>query len=71
MESSIRFENGDWSLYRPIRLAQTILDYVLERSQALGEKWQAVETYSSLSVLTFPSFKYFAFQERGLPQPCN
>lgn len=59
------FENDDWCFYRPGHLSASILAYVLERTEALGEKWLPLETFSRLPVPYFSSIKFFAKKEQA------
>lgn len=60
------FENDDWCFYRPGHLSSSILAYVRERTEALGEKWQPLETFSRLPIPYFSSIKFFAKQEQAV-----
>ena len=59
------FEHDDWCFYRPLNLSASILSYVMERTKALGEKWQPLETFSQLPVPYFSSIKFFAQKEQA------
>lgn len=59
-------ENEDRCYYRPDRLPSSILPYVLQRTAYLGEKWEAVETFSQLPVSRFSSIKFFASEKQAL-----
>lgn len=58
-------ENDDWCYYRPACFPSSLLSYVMQRTQSLGEKWQALQTFSQMPVSTFPSLKCFAREEQA------
>ena len=59
------FEHDDWCFYRPGRLSSPILSYVMKRTEALGEKWHPLESFSQLPVASFSSIKFFAQKEQA------
>lgn len=58
-------ENDDWCYYRPALLPPAMSSYGLKRASFLGEKWQAVQTFSDLPVSQFSSIKFFTNDERA------
>ena len=59
------YENGDICYYRPTKMSPTLLDYVQRRSTALGERYQAVESFGELPVDVFSSVKCFADESQA------
>lgn len=59
-------ENGDLCYFRPASFPSTMLQYGLKRAATLGERWEAIHTFSDLPITTFASFKFFADEERAL-----
>lgn len=53
-------ENEDICYYRPQKMSPVLLHYVQKRTVALGEKWQAVDSFHELPVEAFSSVKCFA-----------
>lgn len=53
-------EYGDRCYYRPEHLPPSLLSYLQARSAALGELWEAVQTFLNLPVVGFCSLKLFA-----------
>lgn len=58
-------ENDDWCYYRPDRFSSSILEYVLQRTAFLGEKWQPLQSFSQLPVSRFSSIKFFAEEKQA------
>lgn len=58
-------ENLEQCYYRPNRLPQEILSYVLERTAYLGENWIPLDSFSALPVPDFSSVKCFAKQKEA------
>lgn len=59
-------ENDDRCYYRPHRLPESILPYVLQRSAFLNEKWEALHSFSDMPISEFSSIKFFAQEKEAL-----
>jgi Cof subfamily protein (haloacid dehalogenase superfamily) len=59
-------ENGDVAYYRPAKMSPVLLSYVQKRTAALGEIWQAVDSFHDLPIEVFSSVKCFADEPQAL-----
>ncbi len=54
------YECGDLCYYRPQKFAPELLHYLQKRTEELGEKWQAVDTFEEVPLQEFAAAKCFA-----------
>lgn len=56
------FEYDDICYFRPSRFSKELLQYVQQRTAALGEHWVSVDSYAEIGLSGFPSVKCFGDQ---------